>query len=482
MPKRSLADQLDQAVTQLLAARVVTVQSADPELLPLLHIAAELRQLPREDFKERLKADLGRSTSMATTTEPVSAVRTVASPRLTFKDAGKAIEFYKQAFGAKETFRFENEMGIGHAEIMIGDSVIMIAEEWPDGGRFSAETLGSSPVWMSILVPDVDAFAAHAVAAGARLQGAITDQFYGRRDATLLDPFGYTWNVSTVKEEMSVEEMHRRFNAMMKGQEKKKPAVEPVPKNYTTLTPYIVALDADSLIDFMRQTFDAEELFRSGPGSEGGLHAEVRIGDSMLMVGGGAKGMKWKGTPMPTAFHIYVRDCDAIYARALEAGGESIDKPTDQFYGERSATVKDAAGNFWYIATRKGENYRWEGAPTIQPFLHPLRAEPVVNFVKRAFGGQELGRYATPDGVIHHTTMKIGNAYLEMGEAHGSYQPMPTMFYLYVEDCDALYKRALDAGATSISAPQDHPYGDRSGGVTDPFGNKWYIATHIKDM
>ena len=286
----------------------------------------------------------------------------------------------------------------------------------------------------------------------------------------------------TVTEEMPVEEMHRRFQEMTKGEEKKKPAVDPIPKGYSTLTTYLVAQDADGLIAFLTKTFGAEETFRGGPGSEGGVHCEVKIGDSMLMVGGGGAGMKWRGTPMPSAFHIYVPDCDATYARALEAGATSIDKPTDQFYGERSATVKDAAGNSWYIATHKGKDYRWEGAPTLQPCLHPLRAEPVLNFVKRAFGAEELGRHATPDGVIHHVTVKIGNALMEMGEAHGPYQPMPTMFYLYVEDCDALYKRALSAGATSISEPQDQPYGDRSGGVIDPFGNKWYIATHIKDM
>jgi PhnB protein len=481
LPNRSLIDQLDQAVAQLLATPMVTVQSADPELLPLLHIAAQLRQLPREDFKSRLKADLDRRSSMATTTEPIAAVRTFASPRLSFKSAAKALEFYKNAFGAKETFRFENEMGIGHAEMMIGDSVIMFAEEWPDGGRYSAETWGHSPVSMEIQVPDVDAFVEHAVAAGAKLMRPVADQFYGYREGTLLDPFGYTWGVYTLKEQMSVDEMHRRFRAMMK-EEKKKPAVDPIPKGYSTLTTYLVAQDADALVDFIKKTFDAEELFRGGPGSEGGMHCEVRIGDSMLMVGGGGAGLKWRGTPMPSAFHIYVADCDATYARALQAGATSIDEPADQVYGERSASVKDTAGNSWYIATYKGESYRWPGAPTLQPYLHPLRAEPVLNFVKRAFGAVELGRHATPDGVIHHTTVKIGTALMEMGEAHGSYQPMPTMFYLYVEDCDALYRRALSAGATSISEPQDQPYGDRSAGVTDPFGNKWYIATHVKDV
>ena len=480
LPNRQMIEKLDQAVSELLAAPRAALPSGDPELLSLLRVAAELRQLPREDFKARLKSDLQRRSSMPTMTETPASTRIVASPRMSFKDVAKAIEFYKNAFGARETFRFEVGKGIAHAEILIGDSVIMLAEEWPEGGRYSPETTGNSPVAMTIQVPDVDAFATRAIAAGAKLQRPIADQFYGRRDANLIDPFGYPWSVFTVKEEMSVEEMHRRFQAMMP--EKKKPAVDPVPKGYSTLTTYLVAQDADGLIIFLKKTFDAEELFRSGPGSEGGLHCEVRIGDSMLMVGGGGAGMKWRGTPMPSAFHIYVPDCDATYARALEAGGTSIHEPKDQFYGERSATVKDAAGNSWYIATAKGKSYKSEGAPTLQPYLHPLRAEPVINFLKRAFGAEDLGRYTTPDGVIHHVTLNIGNAHMEMGEAQGPYQPMPTMFYLYVEDCDALYRRALSAGATSISEPKDQPYGDRSGGVVDPFGNKWYIATHIKDM
>ena len=118
----------------------------------------------------------------------------------------------------------------------------------------------------------------------------------------------------------------------------------------------------------------------------------------------------------------------------------------------------------------------------MQAYLHPLRGEPVINFLKRAFGAEDLGRYATPDGVIQHATLKIGDSHLELGEAQGPYQPMHSMFYLYVPDCDSVYKRALGAGATSISEPKDQPYGDRSGGVKDVFGNEWYIATHIKDM
>ena len=416
---------------------------------------------------------------MATTAEPVATVHTLAMPSLTYKNAAAAIDFYTKAFGAQELFRFEVGGGIAHAEIQIGDSILTLSEEWPEGSRFSAETLGNSPVQVTLRVENVDTFAARAVAAGLKVAIPIRDQFYGRREGTFVDPFGYTWNIGTVVEEMPVEEMHRRFRAMMPPQTE--PDVSPVPKGYRTLTPYILAQNADELIDFVKATFDAEETFRS-VGGAGGRHAEVRLGDSMMMIGGGGPGLTWRGESNPGAFHVYVPECDAVHKRALQAGAESIHEPMDQPYGERSSAVKDKAGNFWYIATQLKGNYKWEGAPDVQPYLHPLRAEPVINFLKRAFGAEELGRYATPQGVIQHTTLKVGDSYLEMGEAQGPYQPMNSMFYLYVPDCDALYRRALAAGATSIMEPKDHPYGDRSGGVKDAFGNQWFIATHIKDV
>jgi uncharacterized glyoxalase superfamily protein PhnB len=202
----------------------------------------------------------------------------------------------------------------------------------------------------------------------------------------------------------------------------------------------------------------------------------------MLMIGGGGPGLAWKGESQLGAFHVYVRDCDAAYQRALAAGGKSLQEPADQEYGERSASVIDAAGNHWYIATYKATGHKSEGAPTIQPYLHPLRAEPVVNFLKRAFGAQELGRYAAPDGVVHHMTLEIGDSHLEMGEAHGPYQPMKSMFYLYVPNVDAVYRTALAAGAKSMQEPAEQPYGDRVAAVTDTFGNQWWIATHVKDI
>jgi PhnB protein len=485
MPKRTLPGQkefnrLNVAVEKLLKSgrgkpRLNTV-SGDP----LLRVAEQLRALPREEFKASLKANLERSASMATLAEQVTTSHTVAMPRLTFKHVAPAIDFYTMAFGAKELFRFEIGDTIPHAEIKIGDSILTLSDEWPEGGRYSAETIGQSPVQISLRVENVDTFVAPAVAAGLKVLNPIRDQFYGRREGTFVDPYGYTWNIGTVKEEMSVAEMHRRFRQTMP--EEPEPEVAPIPKGYRTLTPYIVAQNADELIDFVKATFGAEETFRS-VGGAGGRHAEVQLGDSMMMIGGGGPGLKWRGESNPGAFHVYVRDADAVYKKAVEAGAETIQPPTDQFYGERSSSVKDNAGNYWYIATRLEGDYKWEGAPDVQPYLHPLRGGPMIDFLKKAFGMEELGpRFTSPEGVIHHVTLKIGSSHLELGEAQGPHQPMKSMFYLYVPDCDSLYRRAIAAGATSIMEPMDHPYGDRSGGVKDAFGNQWYIATHVKDV
>jgi uncharacterized glyoxalase superfamily protein PhnB len=274
--------------------------------------------------------------------------------------------------------------------------------------------------------------------------------------------------------------MHRRFEAMEREGAAKKTAASPIPKGFHTIAPYLVAQEAQGLIDFLKQTFGAEEKFRA-IGSAGGIHAEILLGDSMLMLGGGGPGLAWRGESRPMAFHVYVEDTDAVYQRALDAGAVSIQAPADQDYGERSASVKDASGNNWYIATAKGDRYIPEGLCTVTPYLHPLRAEPVIGFLKRAFGAVELEKYASPDGVIHHAKIRIGDSVLEMGEAHGPYQPMPSMFQLYVPDVDAMYLRAMNAGAVSISEPADQPYGARSGGVKDVFGNQWYISTQIRE-
>jgi PhnB protein len=451
-----------------------------------VRIAAELRNLPSASFKARLKAELGGKKRMSAIAEPVAAVRMSASPRLAFRDPAKAIEFYQRALGAKEVFRFQIGDDIPHAELRVGDSSINVAGEWPDGGRFSAETLGHSPIWMTIQVPDVDAFTKHAVAEGMKLVREPKDQFYGHRDATLEDPFGYTWGVFSVTEEMSVEEMHRRMKGLSQGPEggkisEERKGVDPVPRGFRMVTPYLVAADGPALIDFVKEAFGAEEIMRAETPT-GGVHGEVRIGDSMMMVGGGIPGKNFPGQLKQNALHVYVKDVDSVTKKAVASGATLIDEPRDQEYGERSSTVKDKGGNMWYIATHQGKGTVPKGLFNVNPYLHPRRAEPLISFLKRAFGAQEVAKYASPDGVVNHAVIRVGDSVVEMGEAHGKYEPLAAMFYLYVPNVDAVYKQAVAAGATSFQEPANQFYGDRSAGVRDAFGNTWYIATHIKDV
>src|SRR5690348_2804610 len=177
---------------------------------------------------------------------------------------------------------------------------------------------------MVLRVPNVDVFAAHAISAGAKFERPITDQFYGHREGTLRDPFGYSWSAYTLTEEISVEEMHRRMERMMqKPESERKPEISPVPKGFRTVTPYMIAQDGPALVEFAKQAFGAEETFQA-IGAAGGVHAEVRLGDSMLMMGGGIPGREFRTTPNTTALHIYVEDADAAYERAMSAGATSI--------------------------------------------------------------------------------------------------------------------------------------------------------------
>ncbi|MEK6287113.1 MAG: VOC family protein [Acidobacteriota bacterium] len=254
-------------------------------------------------------------------------------------------------------------------------------------------------------------------------------------------------------------------------------AVKPIREGFHTITPYLIVKEAAELIDFVKQAFGAGELYR-GTGTAGGIHAEVKIGDSIVMMGGGpALGR----ASSPTGIHLYVEDADAVYERALQAGGTSMYGPVDQVYGDREAGVKDLSGNHWYIATHKGAGHIPEGLRTVTPFLHPRGADRMIDFLKEAFGAEEESRAQSPDGVIHHATVRIGDSMIEMGEAHGEWQPMATTFFMYVDDVDSVYQRAVAAGGVSQSEPADQPYGDRVAGVSDPFDNVWYIATHIRD-
>jgi PhnB protein len=257
------------------------------------------------------------------------------------------------------------------------------------------------------------------------------------------------------------------------------PTVNPIREGFHTLTPYVIVNGATQFLDFLKQVFGAEERFRV-PKPDGTLmHAEVNIGDSIVELADASE----QYPPRLAAVHVYVADVDAAYQRAMAAGSTSLQEPADQPYGDRVASVRDPFGNNWYIGMHVTKANVVEGMRTVTPFIHPAGADKFIDFLKQAFGAEEVGVYREwPEGPIVHAKIRIGDSMLELSEPHGPYQPITTGLHLYTENTDALFKRAVEAGAVPLFQPRDEPYGDRCAGVKDPAGNSWFIATHIKDV
>ena len=155
---------------------------------------------------------------MTSTVKPIPDGYPTATPYLTIRNAASAIDFYKQAFGATETMRMTAPDGkVGHAEIKIGNSPIMLSDEYPDMGARSPDSIGGSPVMIHLYVEDVDALVNQAIAAGATLLAPVADQFYGDRSGKLADPFGHVWWIATHKEDVAPDELRERAEALFGG-------------------------------------------------------------------------------------------------------------------------------------------------------------------------------------------------------------------------------------------------------------------------
>src|SRR6185503_19579894 len=272
----------------------------------------------------------------------------------------------------------------------------------------------------------------------------------------------------------SLKETLRRSASMTTTGTQKQQSSEASAAGYQTVTPYLTVKRAEQLVEFVKEAFGATEVFRT-IGSAGGLHAEVTIGDSKLMIGGYEAVEE-----IPTALHLYVPD--AVYQRALDSGATSVEEPVDQFYGDREAGVKDPTGNVWWIATHKlglPGTYIPEGLRPVTPFLHPIGAAGLIDFMKQAFAAEEISREQSPEGIIHHSMVRIGDSMNEMGEAHGEAQPMPPALFVNVDNLEEAYERALNAGATSLQTPTTQAYG-RTAWVKDAWDNTWYLTAPVE--
>ena len=237
------------------------------------------------------------------------------------------------------------------------------------------------------------------------------------------------------------------------------------------VTPYLTAEDADALIDFVKDVFSAKETMRT-KGGAGGTHCELHIGDSKLFIGG--------NIPLPHGpnlgtLHVFVRDVDAAFHRAIEAGATSLHDLADQDYGSREGSVRDRWGNEWYIATERGEQYRPKNTKDAMPYFHPQGAPRMLAFLENVLGAEVLEKYEH-EGAIVHAKIRLGASVVELGEAHGQWQPVPMMFVAAVDDVDDAFERAVAAGAKALDKPSKQPYG-RRGAVEDPFGNQWHFMS-----
>jgi PhnB protein len=239
-------------------------------------------------------------------------------------------------------------------------------------------------------------------------------------------------------------------------------------EGFTTVTPYVWVPDR-GFSDFLVRVFDAVET-RVTDGGRHGTHREMRVGDSMLMLGEGAPGEIVPGRSM--AFHVFVDDVDAVYAKALAAGGESLGEPADRPYGERAGFIKDAYANHWYIASPLGPQSLAHSLKTVTPFLHSRDVRGFIDFLVRAFGASEEVVHELPGGNIPYARARVGDAAIELGTA----DPMRGALCLYVADPDLVYEQAVAAGAKPLSPPADQPSGERMAFVEDALGNQWYIT------
>lgn len=426
---------------------------------------------------------------MASSTQTVREVRATVTPYLSVRGAAEAIDFYKKAFGATEEYRLNQPDGrIGHATINIAGARIYLADEFPEAGFRSPESLGGSPVVIHLDVPDVDALGQRAAQAGATVVRPVADQFYGDRSGQFRDPFGHTWTLSTHKEAVSPDEMQRRNDAMSSGQNvgsesaaEQPRTVKYIREGFHTVTPYLIISDAARWIEFAKQAFGAEEKFRAQrPGADTIMHAELQIGDSMIELADANP----QFPAMPATLSVRVTDPDLVFHDAIAAGATEFEPVTDQPYGTRGGTVRDPSGNDLHIFTPRPGDKIFQDFRSITPKLYADNGVQLIEFLEKAFGGKEVYRAEVPGRGIPLAQVRIGDSLIALagGRGKGEYRPKPTTLHLYVPDTDALYEQALRAGAQSIQPPTDQPYGDRSAGVTDPFGNRWFIATHLRDV
>jgi PhnB protein len=317
-----------------------------------------------------------------------------------------------------------------------------------------------------------------------------------------------------------------------------KPAAKPIPDGFFTITPQLVVKGVDAAVDFYIKAFGATKLY-SMPGPDGkAMHAEIKIGDSIVFIDEEMEGNKSPLTlgGTPATLMVYVASADTTYAAATAAGAKAEMPLEDQFWGDRYGHVIDPFGHRWAIATHLEEltpeqtqqraalmyapadtkkkakpakagktpaEPAWKkiaGTPAKGPIpdgYHTVtlaivvpKAAEMIDFYKTAFGAIETERMPTPDGKIMHAGLEFGTSKLmlsdefpEMGAKSAvTLGGSPVHIHFYVTDADAQFNKVTAAGGKPAMPMSDMFWGDRYGAVTDPAGFEWGVATHKEDL
>lgn len=279
------------------------------------------------------------------------------APRLVVRDPVQALEFYARAFGATDSVRQADSSGRTHyAQFRIGHALVMLAEqgEGPGWSNLSPDQIGGSPVMVHIYVPDVDALASNAVAAGAKLVRPIKDEDRGDRVCTVLDPFGHRWMVATRQRDVSLD-VQRQRAPEWKIQETEKSPARTAPEERLAV-PYLAVHAGRKAIEFYKHAFGAAETLRFEDDSGRIGHCTLTIGDSLLFLSDEFAGIcssprTLGGTSV--LLHLYTEDVDEVAAGAVAAGAKVLIPVKDQFYGDRAGRLEDPYGHIWAIATHR---------------------------------------------------------------------------------------------------------------------------------
>jgi PhnB protein len=304
--------------------------------------------------------------------------------------------------------------------------------------------------------------------------------------------------------------------------------VSPIPDGFRTLTPHVVVKDPDAAAAWYVEVFGAEKRFAmAGPDGKT-MHAEIQIGDSVVMLSpeypeaGSASPATLGGTA--GSLNLYVEDVDAVFAKAVEAGATAAHPVQTMFWGDRFGEITDPFGHRWGLSTHvevvppeeiaaRGQawaqamaagqeppaseienpapHYKPEGFYSVTAGLTVKNAAEAITFYQTAFGAKEIMRFPAPDGRIMHAMLAIGDSFLylsdEFPEMGGAQSPeslggVPLSLMIYVEDADGAFDQAIEAGAQGLMPVTDMFWGDRWGQVRDPYGHRWGLATHVEDL